>query len=148
MEELLQAEEEEGRGKKKENLSTPQILNVHGLKKLQTRERKTRLNSKSVARGKRRGSVVAWYTRLREERDEVGLWRGKRGYGRKERNGVALFVWRCKRGCAATTKRRRCRGKNSKPVYMVFLCTRRVESAHFANHVDMLISIILCGLAK
>ncbi len=84
---------------------------------------------------------MAWYTRLREERDEVGLWRGKRGYERKERNEVALFVWRCKRGCAATTKRRRCRGKNSKPVYMVVLCERHVFSAHLANRVDMLIRV-------
>ncbi len=96
-----------------------------------------------IARGKRGGSVVAWYTRLREERDEVGLWRGTRGYARKERNGVALFVWCCKRGCAATTKGRRCRGKNSKPVYMVVLCTRHVYSAHLANRVDMLIRVSL-----
>jgi hypothetical protein len=65
--------------------TTPQILNAHGLTKLLTRERKTRLNLESVARGKRRGGVVAWYTRLREERDEVALWRCKRGCARKER---------------------------------------------------------------
>jgi len=52
---------------------------------LLTRERKTRLNPESVARGKRGGSVVAWYTRLREEREEVALWRGTRSCARKER---------------------------------------------------------------
>jgi hypothetical protein len=86
MEELLQAEEE-GRKKKrkKKTVTPPQILNAHGLTKLLTRERKTRLNPESVARGKRGGSVVAWYTRLREEREEVALWRGTRSCARKER---------------------------------------------------------------
>ncbi len=118
--------------KKKKNLTTPQkkILNAHGLTKLLTRERKTRLNPGSVARGKRRGSVVAWYTRLREERGEVGLWRGKRGYARKERNEVALFVWRCKRGCAATTKRRRCRGKKTRNLFTWSSCAHDMSIRH------------------
>ncbi len=154
MEELLQAEEE-GKKKKKKNphyttnpecARTYKVANSRTQNTTESRERRARKETRwrrgvvhEVARGKRRGGVVnevargkrgsrvvAWQTRLRKER---------------KKRGSVVCVALLTRLCGDNEATKMPRKKNSKPVYMVFLCTRHVYSAHFANRVDMLIRV-------